>query len=186
MLHFLLRCVPGELNVKCSQKMTLTIITTIVSFLTAIGLGGVFGAYFQARFQRRTQIGQHEHDLKQKRYLCILMLMLTRLDPDIGLPKMRDIRPDLKSLDDVNNELSTELLNGFIYANDEVIESLAAFVRGPSHHSFVRTAVSMRKDLWGKKTKVGTDILDIVGKLQDSNQIDSPSNKKEIPASTNK
>jgi hypothetical protein len=50
-----------------------SILTNLVPLLTAIGLGGLLGAYFQARFQRRAQIGEHEHELKQKRYSCILI-----------------------------------------------------------------------------------------------------------------
>lgn len=128
-----------------------SILTNLVPLLTAIGLGGLLGAYFQARFQRRAQIGEHEHELKQKRYSCILILMLTKLNPMVGLAKTRAIRPDLKTTDDIDDELSTELLNGFVYANDEVLRSLAEFIRTPSHQSFVRASVAMRKDLWGKR-----------------------------------
>jgi hypothetical protein len=128
-----------------------SILTNLVPLLTAIGLGGLLGAYFQARFQRRAQIGEHEHELKQKRYSCILILMLTKLNPMVGLAKTRAIRPDLKTTDDIDDELSTELLNGFVYANDEVLRSLAEFIRTPNHQSFVRASVAMRKDLWGKR-----------------------------------
>ena len=127
-----------------------SILANLVPLLTAIGLGGLHGAYFQARFQRRAQIGQYEHELKQKRYSCILILMLTKLNPMVGLAKTRAIRPDLKTTDDIDDELSTELLNGFVYANDEVLRSLAEFIRTPNHQSFVRASVAMRKDLWGK------------------------------------
>jgi hypothetical protein len=166
--------------------MTTTIITTIVSFLTAAGIGGIIGAYFQTRFQRRTQIGQHEHDLKRKRYQCILMLMRSRLEPDLEMPKLRDMRPDLKNLDDVNTELETELLNGIIFANDEVLESLAAFIREPNHRSFVHTAASMRKDLWGKKTKVNEKMLDVVGKFHKKDQTKLSQGEKEIVVPINK
>jgi hypothetical protein len=43
------------------------ILTTVVSLLTAAGFGGVLGAYFQACFQKRSKLGELEHDLKQKR-----------------------------------------------------------------------------------------------------------------------
>ncbi len=137
-------------------------LATTASILTALGVGGVLGAYFQTRFQQRTQIGQLAHNLKQKRYLCILMLMLTKLNPQVGSPKVREIRPDLKNPEDVNNELETELLNGFVFASDAVLKSLATFIREPSHRSFVRAAMAMRKDLWGRRTAVSEDILDVV------------------------
>lgn len=66
-----------------------SILANLLSILSVVGLGGLvgglLGAYFQARFQFRVQIGQHEHELKQKRYLCILMLMLTKLNPVLDL-----------------------------------------------------------------------------------------------------
>jgi len=141
------------------------VFASTVSILTALGLGGVLGAYFQARFQHRTQIGQLEHELKQKRYLCIMILMLTKLNPQVGLAKTRDIRPDLKSADDVDRELETELLNAYIFASDEVLEALAAFIRRPSRESFARAAAAMRRDLWGRRTTISEEVLELVGSI---------------------
>lgn len=49
---------------------------------------------------------------------------------------MRAVRPDLKTMDDIDDELSTELLNGFVYASDDVLRSLAEFIRPTVSHSF--------------------------------------------------
>src|SRR6266545_802311 len=100
---------------ECESEMA-DILATVVSLVTAAGFGGVLGAYFQAQFQQRSKLGELEHDLKQKRYLCILILMLTKLTPEAGLGKIRSIRPDLRSLDDVENELKAELLNAVVFA----------------------------------------------------------------------
>lgn len=136
-------------------------LTIVISLLTAVGFGGVLGAYFQARFQQRSQIGQHEHELKQRRYLCILILMLTKLRPDVGLSKTHAIRPDLKALEDVDDELATELLNGCVYASDLVLKALERFIREPTSSTFLTAAAAMRKDLWGKKTSFSANILDL-------------------------
>jgi hypothetical protein len=79
-----------------------------------------------------------------------LILILTKLTPDAGLGKVRRIRPDLRSLDDVENELRAELLNAVVFASQPVLESLAEFIRNPTKTAFVSTASAMRKDLWGK------------------------------------
>ena len=89
--------------------------------------------------------------------------MLTKLDPDSRMVKTRDVRPDLRNLDDIDNELAMELLNGFIFASDDVLESLASFIRSPNHQSFVHTAVAMRKDLWGERSAIGEQVLDGIG-----------------------
>jgi hypothetical protein len=127
-----------------------------------MGVGGLIGNYVQSRLQHRAQIGQLEHELKQKRYLCILVLMLTKLNPDVGLARARAIRPDLQKLDDIDVELDAELLNGYVFAGDTVLETLSSFIREPSHRSFVNAAVAMRQDLWGKGTNADARFLDVI------------------------
>jgi hypothetical protein len=134
-------------------------ITIVTAILTALGVGSALGAYFQVRFQYRSKIGEQEHELKQRRYLCILILMLTKMSPTVGLEKVRAIRPDLTALQDVEDELSTELLNAIVFASQAVLESLAAFIRSPSNEGFVAVASAMRKDLWGKRATVGADLV---------------------------
>jgi len=82
---------------------------------------------------------------------------------------MRVVRPDLKTIANIDDELSTELLNGFVYASDAVLSSLAEFIRNPNRQSFVQASVEMRKDLWGKKTSTeeSTRIIALMSKLED-------------------
>ncbi|HEY7546270.1 MAG TPA: hypothetical protein VID27_15375, partial [Blastocatellia bacterium] len=152
-----------------------SVLTTVLSIVTALGIGSMLGAYFQTRFQQRTQVRQQEHDLKRQRYLCILMLMITKLDPDVGLPKIRAIRPDLKASSDIDEELATEVLNGFIYASDEVLKTLAQFIHRPDYDSFIHAAVAMRKDLWGKKTAINNEIVEIMAILPSEKKINDKS-----------
>lgn len=133
----------------------------IVSLLVAIGIGGILGAYFQSLFQHQKEIKEHEHELKRRRYGCILILMLTKLDHKTGLPHIREIRPDLQDLNDIEKEIEVELLNGVLFASDDVIKSMSEFIRNPSYSSYIKTATSMRNDLWGKKTSVNEQILNI-------------------------
>jgi len=131
----------------------------LISILTALGFGGILGAYFQSQFERQKQIQEQEHELKRKRYGAILVLMLMRLNPKDGLSHAHAIRPDLKNVDDVEREIESELLHGFLFASDDVIKSISEFIRTPSHSSYYRTAVSMRKDLWENKTSVGEQAI---------------------------
>jgi len=78
------------------------------------------------------------------------------------MPKIRTIRPDLKSLENVEREI--ELLNGVLFASDGVIKSLVEFVHLPSYSSYIKTAVAMRRDLWGKKTSIDENILEVIRK----------------------
>ena len=133
-----------------------------ISLLTAIGIGSILGAFFQSRFEHQKQIREQEHELKHRRYGAILILMLTKLDPKTGLPHTRAFRPDLKDLSDVDKEIETELLNGVLFASDGVIRAMAEFIRNPGYLAYIRTAVAMRKDLWGRKTSVDEQVLSVI------------------------
>jgi len=131
----------------------------IVALLTALGFGGIFGAYFQSRFQHQKEVKEDIHNLKRQRYGAILIQMLTILDPKHGLSKTQKFRPDLKNVEDFKEEVKIEMLNSVLYASDEVIKAMAEFVQNPNYSSYIRTASAMRQDLWNKKTKIGESIL---------------------------
>jgi len=38
----------------------------IIALLTALGLGGILGAYFQSRFQHQKEVEEDIHQLKRK------------------------------------------------------------------------------------------------------------------------
>jgi hypothetical protein len=134
----------------------------VVSFLTAIGLSGFIGALIQSRLDQEKQIKEHEHELKRKRYGVILVLMLTRLDSKVGLPRARAIRPDFQSLEDVEKEIEAELLHAVLFANDAVLKTLADFARAPSRLTYIKVAVSMRRDLWNKKTSINEETFQFI------------------------
>ncbi len=145
--------------------MTTEIILTIIGTL---GLGTVIGAYFQSNFQHSKDLKMDNHEFKRARYGSILIQMLTILDPK-HLDKVSKIRPDLRNIEDLREELKTELLNAFLYANDDVIKSLSVFNKNPNYENYLNTVSSMRKDLWGKNTKISSKDLDFVTDPHTSN-----------------
>ena len=139
-----------------------TVISLLAALITALGLGSILGAFFQSRFEQQKQIKEQEHELKQRRYGAILILLLTKLDPKTGLAKTRAIRPDLQTLDDVEKEIETEFLHSVLFASDDVIRALAEFIQNPNHASYVKVAIAMRKDLWGKKTFINEEVAELI------------------------
>lgn len=129
------------------------------ALMAALGVGGIFGVYFQSLFHQQSQLKEKEHELKSRRYKTILILMLTKLDPENGLQKIAEFRDDLKTVSDVERELETELLNSVLFANDAVIRSLADFSRSPVKENYIRATVAMRKDLWNKQTRIKEEWL---------------------------
>jgi len=136
----------------------------ILALLTAIGLGGIIGAYFQSRFQHQKEVQEDIHNLKRQRYGAILIQMLTILAPQRGLLKAQQFRPDLKDVADFKEEVKTEMLHSVLFASDDVIKAMAEFLQNPSYSSYIKTTVAMRRDLWGKKTKINESILHVFGK----------------------
>ena len=139
-------------------------IGVVISIIAALGIGGIAGAFVQAFLQQRRYVRTREQNFKQTRYLAILILMLTQLDPKSGLEKTRQFRNDLNNLDDVKKEIETEFLHSFVFAGDDVIYSLSEFIKNPNRGSFIKVAVVMRRDLWGKKTKVNENVLGVFNK----------------------
>jgi len=136
----------------------------LVSLVSAMGFSGILGAYLQSRFQHQKEIKEDIHQLKRQRYGAILIQMLTVLDPAHGLSKTQQFRPDLKNIDDFKEELKIEMLNGVLYASDDVIKAMAEFIGNPTYPSYIKIASAMRKDLWGKKTKISEDVISVFGK----------------------
>jgi hypothetical protein len=131
--------------------MTLTL---LVPLITALGAGSVVGALVQSRLERQKHLNEQEHDLKRRRYMCILILLLSKLEPKTSLPHLALHRPDLQGLDDLDAEIRLELFNAMLFANDEVIAGMADFIANAGYPAYIRTVTAMRRDLWNKKTAI--------------------------------
>jgi len=138
--------------------------TEVIISLLALLVGGILGAYFQSRFQHQKEVKEDIHQLKRQRYGAILIQMLTILNPEQSLSKSQQFRPDLKDVEAFKEEVKYEMWNSVLFADDTVIKAMAEFVKSPSNASYIKTASAMRKDLWGKHTKIGEDILKTFGK----------------------
>lgn len=138
------------------------ILALVASLITAAGLGGVIGAFFQNKFAQQSKLEQHQFELKQKRYLCILILMLAKIEPDKSKAKLKQFRPDLQSPEDLDEELKTELLNAVVYSDNDVLRNFSAFIQAPSKEGFVYVASSIRKDLWGKRSQLSEEVKKIL------------------------
>ena len=131
----------------------------VVSLLAALGLGAILGAYFKSRFEHRKEVEADIHKLKRDRYGAILIQMLTIIDPEKGIPKLKEHRPDLKNIEDIEDEIRTEMLNSILFANDDVITSMSDFLSKPTQDTYIKVTLAMRKDLWGKSTKINDTLL---------------------------
>lgn len=139
--------------------MTLTV-ENVLSAVGLIGIGGTLGTFFRILWERKSSAQQQKQDFKDARYKCIIMLMYTLLDfekRNLGLVKFGR---NFKSKDELINEIKAEWHNAILFASDEVLEDLNVFIKNPSAKSFKKSALSMRKDLWGGKLSATLESLE--------------------------
>ncbi len=140
-------------------------IQTIVPVLGLLGLGGVIGSYFQYLWNQKNETDLKIQNLNENKYRSTLVFMRCILKPEnIGQFDIPDPNiHNLKNCEDVKTYTKQKLIefyyNSFLYASDDVLTKLKEFIENPTEINFAETAISMRKDLWKKGTKVNIEAL---------------------------
>ncbi len=126
----------------------------IISVISLLGIGGFFGAYFRILWERKSTFLLQKQKFKETRYKCIILLLRASLDFEKNRPKLHNHgREDIKTKEDLKDELVTEYENMILFASQEVLIEIHKFIRNPSQPNFIDIAVAMRKDLWGGRMK---------------------------------
>jgi hypothetical protein len=69
--------------------------------------------------------------------------------------------PENQTVKDIKETLKVEYAETLLFAPDDVVKSLKSFVESPSEKKYYETIKLMRKDLWGKKTKLSVEDMRI-------------------------
>ncbi|MDD5182371.1 MAG: hypothetical protein PHC66_04360 [Candidatus Nanoarchaeia archaeon] len=125
----------------------------ILSVLGVIGTGGIIATLFTYILEKKKIVQLKENELKERRYLCILLLMYAYVNPN-ELKTLKRFRPEIQNKDDLKRELQTEWVNSWVFAGDNTIKAFKIFLESPTENNFAGTVLSMRKELWNKKTKL--------------------------------
>lgn len=136
-------------------------IETIISLLVAFGVGSLFTVVLQHWLENLSRKDLRLEELKSKRYLAIIIMLIAKLEPKHGLEKIKSHRPDIANLNDLNNELKTELFNSLLFASDSVVMNLTEFLQKPTANSYQKTVMAMRKDMFGSKTELTENSLEL-------------------------
>ncbi len=126
----------------------------IIAILGLLGIGGLISGYFSLLWQRRNSNLAKKQEYKEARYKCIIPLMHGCLDFDRSGGELRKHGYAIDTIDDLLALLEAEQINAFLYASDEFIRCLGKFIQAPSKESLVKTALTIRNDLWGVKTRL--------------------------------
>ena len=136
-------------------------IQTTISVLGLLGLGGIMGSYIQHLFNKRREIDLEIRKINEDRYRSTLVWMRIFLKPEnLKHFNLNDPFTNHKVIHSINNkeeikeyakEKITEYYhNGFLYAPNEILINIRIFLENPNEKNYIKTALSMRRDLWHK------------------------------------
>jgi hypothetical protein len=131
--------------------------------VTGLGVGGIVGAYFAELFRRRTETQLAEFEERITRFRSTLIHMQVLLHPDQIAHLPVDVRQayNLKTKKDIQDTLFGEYSRMVLFASDGVLQTMKSFMANPSPNGYWATLAEMRKNLWGKKTRLTHDELKI-------------------------
>ncbi len=136
-------------------------IEQILAILGAIGISGIIPAivaYFISSRKKKTDAKQ---ELKEKRYKSILLLCYAFINYEKEHTRLIINRPNITSKEALYNELEAEWVNMSLYASDEVIKKMKELLKSKNQSSFNALIITMRKDLYGLKSKLNPDIFEM-------------------------
>lgn len=132
----------------------------IFSALTLLGIGGIVGGYFTFLLNRKKELEFKQLEQKEKRYKSCLLYMDVYFEP-ANIKYLSSRQADIHNAQDVLEYLKAEYHEMLIYASREVILSVKAFIDDPTREKFLKTVLSMRRDLWVKKSDLNLDEIRI-------------------------
>lgn len=120
-------------------------------------LGAVITSFSQYFWGVKTKLKESEFVYKEKRYKTIISLLTLLLYPE-RLQKVKIIRPDLTSIEEVKKELEDEYINSFLFSSAPVLKAFRNFLNDVNKDNLLKVVVAIRKDLWGKSDKLDIDL----------------------------
>lgn len=132
----------------------------IFSALTLLGVGGIVGGYITFLLDKKKELEFKQLEQKEKRYKSCLLYMDVYFEPK-NIKYLSSRQPDIDNAQDVIEYLKAEYHEMLLYASKEVILSVKAFINNPTRENFLKTVLSMRRDLWVKKNDLELDSIRI-------------------------
>ncbi len=130
-----------------------------LTIITTFGIGGIIGAFVKHWLDNKKDLNIKLNQINEEKYRVILIHMSCGLDYENR--KYFTIKKDYEATnkDYYLNCVREYYYQSLLYSPDFVILELKKFVKNPNQENFVSTAKAMRKDLWGKNTKLDTEEL---------------------------
>lgn len=143
-------------------------IETILYVVSLLGIGGILGSFLQYLWNKKSQIFLQNQNYKEERYHNILGFMRCFCEPsaimhhEITDNQGKKIDPSKFTQEEIEHFIIERLVGSYyhiiLYAPDNVLNKIKAFIEDPNKANWIETALEMRKDLWAK-TKIDASKL---------------------------
>ncbi|MGS2763767.1 hypothetical protein [Sinomicrobium sp. M5D2P9] len=134
----------------------------IISAIGLIGIGGLIKGLFDFFIAERKRKSETKHQFKEIRYKAIILLCYAYVNFDEEGTNLIVQRPDINSRERLFNELNAEWINMTLYASDKVLLAMKKFLESLNPPEFNELILTMRKDLYGIKTSIKMDNLNLL------------------------
>jgi len=129
-------------------------INIIISLFAGLGFGSILTAIVSSFLDKKKETDLNLARILEDKYRGLLVFMACALD--IEKKKYFTINEQVaqKTSQDYMNQIREYYYHSTLYSSDDVILSLKDFIKTPSQEEYIKVAQAMRKDLWGRKTKI--------------------------------
>jgi len=121
-------------------------------------LGGLTGSIILAvvkNYLDKTKAQQLRYkELMEEKYRYILIIMACILNYDNRKLFSLNEQTTPESSETYLLMLKQYYYHNFLYSDDKIILTIKNFIEAPCLENFIKSASSMRKNLWGKKTRL--------------------------------
>lgn len=132
----------------------------IFSALALLGIGGITGGYISYLFDKKKEREFKVLEQKERRYKSCLLYMDAFFEPK-NIKYLSSRQPDINGAKDIIEYLKMEFHEMILYASKDVIFSVKNFIENPTYENFLKTIITMRKDLSAKKDKLDLEKIKI-------------------------
>ena len=124
------------------MKIDFELVGIIIGGLASIGI-----TYDYIRLRLKETVSNDLHSFRSKRYKCLILLMFTYWNQD-QFEKLTTSRSDIRSIEDLEKEIDTEIYNAYLFASKKTLNLLKQFRENPTKENFEKAVNLMRADLW--------------------------------------
>ena len=133
----------------------------IISALGLLGLGGLLKSILDFFVEDRKRKSESKHVLKEERYKAIILLCYALINYDKEKENLKIRRHNIKTKDDLFEEVYLEWVNMPLYASDSIIKTTKMFLENYNQQTFSKAVIAMRKDLYNIRTHLSESDLTI-------------------------